>query len=181
LLFVAVEQKHPARKKGKELVDRSLFYVSANRLLALNTQQPKVMLPIETNNYDGEVGKVSQASPSSVPTLPLKSPQQSAHPPTSPPPPLPYRPTSSTGSVTTPSDASHSSNGSGKSKGNMVVSSYSTLAAQSIGQGKYRQAYGYYQLALQDYLKDRATVVELVNAAATCFNLGALAKKTPRV
>ena len=60
---------------------------------------------------------------------------------------------------------------------NIVVSSFSNLATQSIAQGKYRQAYEYYQLALQDYLKDRRTVVELVNAAATCFNLGALAKK----
>jgi tetratricopeptide (TPR) repeat protein len=58
-----------------------------------------------------------------------------------------------------------------------VVSSYSSLASQSIAHGKYKQAYDYYQLALKDYLREETTVVELVNAAATCFNLGALAKK----
>eukprot|EP00537_Pseudo-nitzschia_pungens_P008107 CAMPEP_0172358756 /NCGR_PEP_ID=MMETSP1060-20121228/3045_1 /TAXON_ID=37318 /ORGANISM="Pseudo-nitzschia pungens, Strain cf. cingulata" /LENGTH=1709 /DNA_ID=CAMNT_0013080105 /DNA_START=280 /DNA_END=5409 /DNA_ORIENTATION=+ len=61
----------------------------------------------------------------------------------------------------------------------MVVSSFSSLATQSIGQGKYQQAIEYYRLALQDYTRDstQTTIVELVNAAATCFNLGALAKK----
>lgn len=61
----------------------------------------------------------------------------------------------------------------------IVVSSFSNLATQSIELGKYKQALEYYQLALQDYTKDesKTTVVELVNAAATCFNLGALAKK----
>ena len=70
-----------------------------------------------------------------------------------------------------------SSNDSSSNK--IVVSSFSNLATQSIGQGKYQQALEYYQLALIDYTKDitKATVVELVNAAATCFNLGALAKK----
>ena len=59
----------------------------------------------------------------------------------------------------------------------MAVSSYSNRASQAISQGKYRPALEYYQLALDDYLKDSPTVVELVNAAATCFNLGALSKK----
>mmetsp|Transcript_57536 Transcript_57536/g.64247 ORF Transcript_57536/g.64247 Transcript_57536/m.64247 type:complete len:1638 (+) Transcript_57536:307-5220(+) len=68
-------------------------------------------------------------------------------------------------------------NSSVDNSGKIVVSSFSNLATQSIGQGKYRQALKYYQLALQDYLKEETTVVELVNAAATCFNLGALAKK----
>ena len=84
--------------------------------------------------------------------------------------------------------------GGGGGNNNIVVSSFSNLATQSIGQGKYRKAFEYYQLALQDYLKGgiennnsnnqqqqeipaATTVVELVNAAATCFNLGALAKK----
>ncbi|KAG7353125.1 Tfp pilus assembly protein PilF [Nitzschia inconspicua] len=108
------------------------------------------------------------------------------------PPPLPYRSTGSTASATTPSNSGHSrtSRGSHKSSGtsgnnscsttnnnNAVVSSYSSLATQSIALGKYRQAYEYYQLALQDYLSEDKTVVELVNAAATSFNLGALAKK----
>ncbi|MGK3734832.1 MAG: tetratricopeptide (TPR) repeat protein [Bacillariaceae sp.] len=79
----------------------------------------------------------------------------------------------------------HSSSIGGGNNNSIVVSSFSNLATQSIGQGKYRKALEYYQLALQDYLKEGAdvnkvtptTVVELVNAAATCFNLGALAKK----
>ena len=74
-------------------------------------------------------------------------------------------------------DGSGDNNSKSSSNGNIVVSSFSNLATQSIGQGKYRQALEYYQLALQDYLKEKTTVVELVNAAATCFNLGALAKK----
>jgi tetratricopeptide (TPR) repeat protein len=65
----------------------------------------------------------------------------------------------------------------GNNNNNLVVSSYSNLASQAIGQGKYRPAVEYYQLALEEYLKDTPTVVELVNAAATCFNLGALSKK----
>jgi hypothetical protein len=44
-------------------------------------------------------------------------------------------------------------------------------------QGKYRQALEYYQSALAEYLVGSPTVVELVNAAATCFILGALSKK----
>ena len=132
-------------------------------------------------------------SPASFPTntLPSKSPKhhhsnntpQQQH--ATSPPPLPYRSTSSTASATTPSNSGHSRNSRGSAKtastastsGNIVVSSYSSLASQSIAHGKYRQAYEYYQLALQDYLKEETTVVELVNAAATCFNLGALAKK----
>lgn len=133
-------------------------------------------------------------SPASVPThdnMPLKSPNHITHNtnPTTPPP-LPYRSTGSTASVTTPSNSGHSrasrsshksgvtsGSSSTKNNNNAVVSSYSSLATQSIALGKYRQAYEYYQLALQDYLKEETTVVELVNAAATSFNLGALAKK----
>lgn len=51
------------------------------------------------------------------------------------------------------------------------------MAAHAIGDGKYRQALDYYRLALDEYLNGSPTVVELVNAAATCFNLGALSKK----
>jgi len=77
-------------------------------------------------------------------------------------------------SRTTKSSNDNSNNGSG-----ILVSSFSSLATQSIEGGKYKQALEYYKLALQDYTKDslKTTVVELVNAAATCFNLGALAKK----
>ena len=65
-----------------------------------------------------------------------------------------------------------------RSTGNdSVVSPYSKLASQAIGQGKYRSAVEYYQLALGEYLQDSPTVAQLVNAAATCFNLGALSKK----
>jgi len=72
-----------------------------------------------------------------------------------------------------------SSNDSISNSNGIVVSSFSNLATRSIEQGKYKQALEYYQLALQDYTKDisKTTIVELVNAAATCFNLGALAKK----
>jgi tetratricopeptide (TPR) repeat protein len=130
---------------------------------------------------------------SSLPThhsIPLKSANHHRHnrnPAT--PPPLPYRSTGSTAASITPSNSGHSrtSRGSHKSGGTSesnstnndsgVVSSYSSLATQSIARGKYREAYEYYQLALQDYWKEEATVVELVNAAATSFNLGALAKK----
>ena len=64
----------------------------------------------------------------------------------------------------------------------IVISAFSNLATHSIEEGKYQQALEFYQLALQDYTKDasKTTVVELVNAAATCFNLGALAKKIRR-
>ena len=77
-------------------------------------------------------------------------------------------------SRTTKSSSDNNSNSNG-----IVVSSFSNLATQSIGEGKYKQALEYYQLALQEYTNDtsKTTIVELVNAAATCFNLGALAKK----
>jgi len=77
------------------------------------------------------------------------------------------------------SRSTKSSNGDKSNANGIVVSSFSNLATQSIEDGKYQQALEYYQLALQDYTKDtsKSTVVELVNAAATCFNLGALAKK----
>lgn len=134
-------------------------------------------------------------SPASIPTnhsTPLKplSSYDSHNNNSATPPLLPYRSTGSTASASTPSNSGHSrtSRGSHKSAGtassstsasnnNAAVSSYSSLATQSIRLGKYRQAYEYYQLALQDYSKDDPSVVELVNAAATSFNLGALAKK----
>jgi tetratricopeptide (TPR) repeat protein len=162
-------------------------------------------LPQHQHHHHQQQQQQQQGSPSSFPTnnsMPLKTPKQPQHHTTTATtatttrtttPSLPYRPTSSTVSGSTPSSTSgHSRNskgggggggsstGSGSSRSNnsnIVVSSFSNLATQSIAQGKYRQAYEYYQLALQDYLKDRRTVVELVNAAATCFNLGALAKK----
>jgi tetratricopeptide (TPR) repeat protein len=59
----------------------------------------------------------------------------------------------------------------------ILISRHSTMAAHAIGDGNYRQALAYYQLALGEYLDGSPTVVELVNAAATCFNLGALSKK----
>ena len=79
-------------------------------------------------------------------------------------------------SRTTKSSNDHTGN---NNNNGIVVSSFSNLATQSIEEGKYNQALEYYQLALQDYTQDtsKTTVVELVNAAATCFNLGALAKK----
>jgi tetratricopeptide (TPR) repeat protein len=58
---------------------------------------------------------------------------------------------------------------------NMMVSSYSTMANQAISRGQYRDALLFYIRALEDYNGD--TMVQLVNAAATCFNLGALSKK----
>ena len=61
--------------------------------------------------------------------------------------------------------------------GSVSVSLYSNRASEAISQGEYQSAIKYYELALKDYLTDSATVVELVNAAATCFNLGALYKK----
>ncbi|KAL3939844.1 MAG: hypothetical protein SGBAC_005502 [Bacillariaceae sp.] len=61
--------------------------------------------------------------------------------------------------------------------GNMMVSSFSNMANQAISRGQYREALSYYQQALDDYSKESPTVVQLVNAAATCFNLGALSKK----
>jgi tetratricopeptide (TPR) repeat protein len=57
------------------------------------------------------------------------------------------------------------------------VSTFSNLANQAIEKGHYREALDYYQSALEDYLEGSPTLVELVNAAATCFNLGALSKK----
>eukprot|EP00980_Cylindrotheca_fusiformis_P007369 scaffold1525_cov142-Cylindrotheca_fusiformis.AAC.169 len=60
---------------------------------------------------------------------------------------------------------------------NMMVSSFSNLANQAISRGQYREALGFYQQALEDYSRESPTVVQLVNAAATCFNLGALSKK----
>lgn len=63
----------------------------------------------------------------------------------------------------------------GKSK--IPESNYSTLAGRAIGDGNYRKAVEYYRLALTEYLGGSQTVVDLVNAAATCFNLGALSKK----
>ncbi|VEU35770.1 unnamed protein product [Pseudo-nitzschia multistriata] len=97
---------------------------------------------------------------------------------------------STTGSITSHEYSSHTrschSKNSGTTRGScadsnnkIVVSSFSNLATQSIRQGKYQQALEYYQLALQDYRTEstKTTIVELVNAAATCFNLGALAKK----
>ena len=81
---------------------------------------------------------------------------------------------SSKNSRATKSSGEQSSNDNG-----IVISAFSNLATHSIEEGKYQQALEFYQLALQDYTKDasKTTVVELVNAAATCFNLGALAKK----
>ena len=67
-------------------------------------------------------------------------------------------------------NASRTSNG-------MSVSSFSSKASQAISKGKYIDALNFYQRALDDYLRGSTTVVELVNAAATCFNLGALSKK----
>jgi len=61
--------------------------------------------------------------------------------------------------------------------GSVSVSLYSNRASEAISQGEYQSAIKYYEVALKDYLTDSATVVELVNAAATCFNLGALYKK----
>jgi tetratricopeptide (TPR) repeat protein len=60
---------------------------------------------------------------------------------------------------------------------NMMVSSFSNMANQAISRGQYRNALTYYQQALEDYSRESPTVVQLVNAAATCFNLGALSKK----
>ena len=65
----------------------------------------------------------------------------------------------------------------GSNNNGMVVSSYSNMANQAISKGQYRDALKHYQRALDDYLLDSPTVVQLVNAAATCFNLGALSKK----
>ena len=61
-------------------------------------------------------------------------------------------------SRTTKSSNDNSNNGSG-----ILVSSFSSLATQSIEGGKYKQALEYYKLALQDYTKDslKTTVVEL--------------------
>ncbi|CAJ1946229.1 unnamed protein product [Cylindrotheca closterium] len=61
--------------------------------------------------------------------------------------------------------------------GNMMVSSFSNMANQAISRGQYREALSHYQKALEDYSRESPTVVQLVNAAATCFNLGALSKK----
>lgn len=69
--------------------------------------------------------------------------------------------------VSTPS--SHSSK--------QTVNSHSGLANKAIGEGNYLEALEQYKLALDEYTKGTPTVVELVNAAATCFNLGALSKK----
>jgi len=94
-----------------------------------------------------------------------------------------------TSSVTSQEYSSHSRSGHSKTAessnhntsntNGIVVSFFSNLATQSIEEGKYKQALEYYELALRDYTKDasKTTVVELVNGAATCFNLGALAKK----
>lgn len=60
---------------------------------------------------------------------------------------------------------------------NMMVSSFSNMANQAISRGNYKDALTFYQQALEDYSRESPTVVQLVNAAATCFNLGALSKK----
>ena len=57
------------------------------------------------------------------------------------------------------------------------VSIHSNHANQAISKGKYHDALGCYRQALAEYLRGSPTLVELVNAAATCFNLGALSKK----
>ena len=51
------------------------------------------------------------------------------------------------------------------------------MAAQAMREGDNRKAVEYYRLALKEYLDGTQTAVVLVNAAATCFNLGALSKK----
>lgn len=116
-----------------------------------------------------EVHKRKQQQPvlartCSTPTASITSQEHSSH----------TRSAHSKNSRTTKSGYDNTSNGIG-----IVVSSFSNLATQSIEEGKYNQALEYYLLAFQDYMKDtsKTTVVELVNAAATCFNLGALAKK----
>jgi tetratricopeptide (TPR) repeat protein len=59
----------------------------------------------------------------------------------------------------------------------MVLSAHSTQAGRAVAEGNYRKAIDCYRLALSEYLEGTPSVVELVNAAATCFNLGALSKK----
>lgn len=58
-----------------------------------------------------------------------------------------------------------------------TATNHSNMASQAIASGDYRQAHEFYKLALNEYLAGTPTVVEHVNAAATCFNLGALSKK----
>lgn len=59
----------------------------------------------------------------------------------------------------------------------VMLSAHSSLAAKAMREGNYDEALDRYRLALNDYLDGTPSVVESVNAAATCFNLGALSKK----
>eukprot|EP00934_Nitzschia_sp_Nitz4_P000089 Nitzschia sp. Nitz4//scaffold7_size249615//203914//208674//NITZ4_001205-RA/size249615-augustus-gene-0.15-mRNA-1//1//CDS//3329558526//89//frame0 len=64
-----------------------------------------------------------------------------------------------------------------QSQTSIAASAHSSMATKAIGEGNYKTAIDHYQKALDTYLAGSPTLVELVNAAATCFNLGALSKK----
>jgi len=154
------------------------------------------MLSIDTSYTDDRETKAESPAKVSLTSITLRSPKHGMHP-------IPNekrirRPRQQSSASLTSQDYSvHSKSGHSKnsrttkssndlaaadnanSDNGIVISAFSNLATQSIEEGKYQQALEFYQLALQDYTKETAqtTVVELVNAAATCFNLGALAKK----
>jgi len=144
------------------------------------------MLSIDTSYDDDRATKGDSPNKVSLTSITLRSPKHGIHP--HPIRRKPHQPSSgsitsqdysvsgrSRNSRTTKSSSEHANSDNG-----IVISAFSNLATQSIEEGKYQQALEFYQLALQDYTKEtpnNTTVVELVNAAATCFNLGALAKK----
>ena len=86
-----------------------------------------------------------------------------------------------------PKSPSNSQSSSNNKNNNGGVSPYSQLARSYIQKEQYVQAIYCYEQALKDYLgllplnqnqhSNRPTIVEFCNAAATCFNLGALHKK----
>ena len=118
------------------------------------------------------------------------SPSTPAVPSTSSGPVTPTGNASTNPSIVTPEDERNTEDNAANSA--IVISPYSSLASQCIQREEYDQAVQWYQMALKEYChhsdvgrRRRARygatptygIVELCNAAATCFNLGAVSKK----